>query len=85
MEEGIITLRIIMDPNTPPTIRGASWPNRSGFNILINPNLPEETQARAFLHEMLHIWRGDHDSGRDLNQIEQEVHEQAFPISRREK
>ena len=29
------------------------------FMVIINANLPEEEQEKAFLHEMLHIYRDD--------------------------
>lgn len=81
-----ITLRVITEAGTPDTIRGAYWPEspedpEERYTILINPNMTEEIQAEAFLHECLHIWHKDHqEETKDADQIETERHAEAQRI-----
>ena len=44
------------------------------YTILINADISEEEQAKAFLHEMFHIWNHDFDSKESVQQIEERAH-----------
>ena len=62
LPEGIKSISGV-DPEEPET-----------YFLLVAPELSPEEQESAFLHEMLHIWRGDHLSALDVNQIESKCH-----------
>ena len=49
---------------------------------MINNNESELTQAGAFLHEMLHIYRNDLESGKSVDQIELETNQMMNDILR---
>ncbi len=43
------------------------------FMVIINADLPEEEQEKAFLHEMLHIYRDDFTRAKSLGVQEVEA------------
>lgn len=54
----------------PADFHGASaWIN-GRFVVLLNANESEAEQERAFVHEMLHIYRGDHFSTASAEEVE---------------
>lgn len=58
------------------SIRGASRRNRDGsFDIFIHKELSEAERLKTFLHEASHIFRGDLDGGKNVDEIEAETHE----------
>lgn len=46
-----------------------------GFTILINENGGQAAQLAAFLHEMTHIYNGDHENGEDPEQAKEKQSE----------
>ena len=59
------------------------------FYIAINAAHPPERQEEAFIHEMLHIWRRDHEKGgkmtlQEFRQMERRTHDAARDYCRRE-
>jgi len=46
----------------PDDMDGASAFMDGRYIVLLNSRKTQETQEKAFLHEMLHIYRGDHFS-----------------------
>lgn len=71
--EQTITLKI-ETASLPGTVHGFSAKQPGRFYIVVNEADPPDRQAATFLHEMLHIWHDDHDSGRSADSIEQERH-----------
>ena len=72
-----INLTVYQVGSFPDGVDGISAPDdKGGFMILINADQSPEEQARTFLHEMLHIWRGDHDrvAAEGVQKIESEAH-----------
>lgn len=64
----------------PQGIHGISSAEGHHYTILIDSNQRQEEQAAAFLHEMLHIWHGDHESNKSTAEIEEERHEELISI-----
>ena len=44
--------------------------------MMINSEKSERAQVISYLHECLHIWHRDHGSGRTVNEIEKDRHEE---------
>ena len=68
----------------PENIHGALTLNKGNvesYSIFINNKQKETEQAVSFIHEMLHIYRRDFDSKKDVQQIEAETHEMTRRIS----
>lgn len=82
MRERTVKLQLITAP-LPPGIHGASATgDGQRFTVLINEDDDPERQEQAFLHEMPHIWRRDHDRpGADVNRLEQERHAELERLS----
>ena len=77
MQEQKIILRLIKHP-LPRSVHGLSAKDGDAIIVLINEDDDPDTQEAAFIHECLHIWRGDHDrTGADVQQIEARAHAQA--------
>lgn len=49
---------------------------KNRFFIVVNADLSEDEQAKAFLHECLHIYNDDFNSNQDVNTIEARTHAQ---------
>lgn len=60
----------------PDGVHGACCPSNDGGNyyIIVNANLTAEEQEKAFIHEALHIWHDDFNSGKTAQEIETERH-----------
>ena len=70
MIEKEITLRVITTA-MPESIHGLSAKDGDQFIILLNENDQQKRQEETFLHEMKHIYNGDHDrKGVDVNDLE---------------
>ena len=70
MTERKLTLRVITE-KLPQTMHGISAKDGSGYIVLINEDDTPEQQAETFLHEMGHIYHGDHDrQGINVNNLE---------------
>lgn len=64
-----ITIDIERHP-FPADFHGASaWLN-GRFVVLLNENESDAEQERAFLHEMLHVFRGDHFNAASVQDLE---------------
>ena len=69
--EQTLTIRVMTIPKLPETVHGLCAPenprNPDGkFLIWLNGNDSEYQQTETFIHEMLHIWHGDHGND-DMN------------------
>lgn len=74
MDEQRIKLRIVKSP-LPPSVHGLSAKDGDTFIILINGSDGQNEQEKTFIHEMLHIWHGDHDrSPEELQALEAQRH-----------
>ena len=74
-DERLLNLRVqVVD--MPDSIHGACSLRPDGsFLIFINNRDSNQKQKKAFLHEMLHIWRRDHEKqGISANEIEYQCH-----------
>lgn len=60
----------------PDEMKAFSRRKGDSYYIVINEAETDDGRAAAFLHEALHIWHGDHDSGDDVDAIERERHEE---------
>lgn len=63
--EQTLTIRVMTIPKMPKGVHGLSCPenphNPDGrFLIWLNGNDSEDRQTYSFIHEMLHVWHGDH-------------------------
>ena len=65
-----IKLQIIKEA-FPGKGQGMIFCDNDDYTILINSKLSEDEQAAAFLHEALHIWHDDFNSGRSADSIEE--------------
>ncbi len=55
----------------PESVRGFCMEGqKDDYTMVINSGMSEREQITTFLHEMLHIWHGDHDGGRSLEDLE---------------
>ena len=79
-----ITLHI-STAEMPTTVRGVSVPKRGGskdeFLIILNEGLSDSERTAAFLHEMLHIWHGDHEAVTDVDLLEKIRHQELLDIA----
>ena len=78
MERRDINIMLVITDELPDTIGGISEDlGDNSFQVAINGNKSEDEQARAFLHECLHIWHGDH-TRKDVtaSELEHERHEE---------
>ena len=74
MQEQKIILRLIKNP-LPRSIHGLSAKDGDAIIVLINEDDDPDTQQEAFIHEMLHVWHGDHDRENiDVNKLEAQRH-----------
>lgn len=76
MNERKIDLRLVTT-ELPDSINGISAPDQAGrYVILLNSRKSSQEQAKAFLHEMLHVYYQDHERGGQASQIENERHKE---------
>jgi len=54
----------------PDDMDGASAFMDGRYIVLLNSRKTQEAQEKAFLHEMLHIYRGDHHAPGSVQEIE---------------
>ena len=64
----------------PGSVHGITSKDKEKYFMLINAEQTPDEQAAAFIHEMLHIWNKDFESGDDLQAIEARTHEQTKRI-----
>ena len=76
MEERNISIRLIRSGRIPGSVDGCvlKLDGDDNYMMMINSEKSERAQVIAFLHECLHIWHRDHDSGRAVNTIEKDRH-----------
>ena len=61
----------------PAGAHGMSAPDDNGYLIVVNADESPDEQAKAFLHEMLHIWNDDfNDPVGNVQVIEARTHRQ---------
>ena len=78
-----ITLTIATEDTMPEGIYGMLSQYKNGdYLILLNENQSEDGKARSFLHECLHIWHNDLNSGDPVGKIEAERAEELQRILR---
>ena len=65
----------------PESIHGLTVKTNDIYNIYVNNKLDPDSQAAAFLHEMLHIWNDDFNKDADADHIEKQTHAQLKRIS----
>lgn len=72
----------VIKVNLPDGINGTvALFGKDKYRIFINDKLPEDEQLKAFIHEMVHLYRGDLDKiGQDVNTIEEETHRETDRI-----
>ena len=59
------------------------WDESSGeYRIFINRNLSPREKTETFIHEMLHLWRGDFDKT-DVQSIEYECHKESEELAKK--
>lgn len=69
----------------PEGIDGATSPNKGeekSYTILLDSKQNDIERAATFLHEMLHIYRRDFESGKTVQQIEAETHAVLYQIAK---
>lgn len=73
-KERKITIRVFTTDELPDKVGGGCMKIDDGDNYVmaINGTRDERTQVLDFLHECLHIWYRDIDSGRTATEIEAE-------------
>lgn len=67
----------VVEANLPEGIDGISlpWEKPDEYRILINSELSEPDKLKTFIHEMIHLYRGDHEKkGESVQKIEAECH-----------
>lgn len=68
LTDGDFVVRLV---NLPGSVHGALREDSEGFgNIYINEALGPAARRRAFDHEVLHLVRGDLDSDRPIEEVE---------------
>lgn len=74
-QETMLNLRVVK-LRMPSSVKGASCKTPdSGYMVVINSGLSAEEQEEAFLHEMLHVWNGDHDREENTQELEARIHQ----------
>lgn len=76
-----LDLRVITLMEMPEAVRGFSYPDKSGYTIMLNGNDTAERREEAFLHECRHIWRGDHERETTVGIVETEQPRKATEIT----
>ena len=75
-----ISIRIITN-ELPDIVQGACIKNGEDSYILVLNGADEDpATVGAFLHEMLHIYHGDHESGLPVAEIEAARHKEIIDI-----
>ena len=75
-----ITIRIVTE-NLPNGIRGATaMKEKDRFVVLLNGDQDDPETVGSFVHEMLHIYHGDFESGLPVDQIEATRHRETLEI-----
>lgn len=76
MEERDLRIRVGLLPLPSPVRACSSRDGLDCFTVGINQALSSEEQEAAFLHEIRHIWRRDHDRS-DVQEVEALAHQGA--------
>lgn len=60
----------------PRKIKGVScpWNNPGEYRIFIDRSLSELEKLETFIHEMIHLYHGDHEAGGNIQEIEARTH-----------
>lgn len=67
----------IEEVDLPESVDGVSTERQPGeYVIFINGNKDNDAKSGIFLHEMLHVWHGDHDNDMDTDELELIRHEE---------
>lgn len=74
-KDTVINLRFVK-LRMPSSVKGASCKTPdNGYMVVINSGLSAGEQEEAFLHEMLHVWNGDHDREGNTQELEARIHQ----------
>lgn len=74
-QETMLNLRVVK-LRMPSSVKGASCKTPdNGYMVVINSGLSAVEQEEAFLHEMLHVWNGDHDREENIQELEARIHQ----------
>lgn len=69
----------VIEMEMPEDIDGVAckWGRDSGeYRIFLNSGIDERQKLKAFIHEMIHLYRGDHDKENEsVQKIESECHQ----------
>lgn len=69
-----VVIRMVTTGGMPDTVSGCCRLKDGKYLILINENKSADEQTAAAVHEFLHIWHDDHNSGRRSGLLERERH-----------
>lgn len=72
---------VIERAQLPAAVKGITVKNHNSIKVFVNSGLSKDEQAAAFLHECLHIWNNDFNSGKAASEIEESTHKQLKRIS----
>ena len=66
----------VIEANIPINGCSCQWNEFGEYRIFINRELSDREKLEVFVHEMIHIYNGDHDN-KDMNiqEIEERTHE----------
>ena len=79
-EDRTVSLRIVR-ANLPDGVSGMTTKDDDdSYIIFLDDREPEIAQVASFLHECLHIWHKDHDSGMSTGLIEEMRHKELKDI-----
>ncbi len=74
-QDTMLDLRVVK-LRMPSSVKGASCKTPdNGYMVVINSGLSAGEQEEAFLHEMLHVWNGDHDREGNTQELEARIHQ----------
>lgn len=73
-----VSIRLIRSDEIPGSVEGCilQLDGDDNYMMIINSDRDERAQVISYLHECLHIWHRDHGSGRTVNEIEKDRHEE---------
>ena len=76
MEDREISLRVI-HTDLPDTINGATAQDPrdpDSYTVILNARKGQKQQLLSFLHEMIHVYQKDFESGQDVETVERLAH-----------
>lgn len=66
----------VLEATLPESVHGFSlpWKDTGEYRICINARMSEREKLETFIHEMIHLYRGDHGDTERLDRIETDCH-----------